>query len=100
MSYLYYTYNTNVTYTVKETENGLVFEVPLAGKRKEDVKLSTAKGYLTLAVKDKKYYIDVEKWSDGVDEYDLSGVKASMKDGLLVVTVPKHKEQENSIQID
>lgn len=100
MSYLYYTYNTNVTYTVKETENGLVFEVPLAGKKKEDVKLSTAKGYLTLVVKDKKYYIDIEKWSNGVDEYDLSEVKASMKDGLLIITAPKTKDFENLIQID
>lgn len=96
----YSTYSNNVTYTVKESKDGLVFEVPLAGKRKEDVKLSTKQGYLSLSVKDKSYYIDVERWVYDANDYDLNASKASMRDGLLTITVPKQKVPENSIQID
>lgn len=96
-----YTYFRNiVSYNYEETKDGLVIKVPLAGKKKEDVKLAVKSGGLTVKVNDHSYFIDVPNLVWEVDEYDVNKSKANMEHGLLTVTVPKRRVVENQIPIE
>jgi len=88
-------------YSKEKTTDQLVLKFELAGKTKENVKLSYQEGVLTLKVDEKNLYpIDIYDLQEWNEEYDSENVKASMKEGLLAVTIPKKKQIENQIKIE
>jgi HSP20 family protein len=98
-----------------EEGNDYILKADLPGIRKEDLKVTIADNVLTIQgerkseteKKDKNYY-RVERWSGSFErsvgfpaEVDASKVKASFKDGVLELTVPKsEKAQPKQIEID
>lgn len=95
------------TVDVSETDNEFIVRAEIPGVRKEDVSVTVENGVLTIIAESKsepekkegehlirrerrlgKY---VRSLQLGVD-IDESGVKASHKDGLLQVTLPKAEE--------
>ena len=70
-----------LTYKYQVKEDGLVFNVELPGKSKEDVKIYNEDYILR-------------------NKYDFDNVKAKMKNGLLTITVPQIKKTEKQIQIE
>ncbi|MCQ2506330.1 MAG: Hsp20/alpha crystallin family protein [Lachnospiraceae bacterium] len=98
-----------MTTDIKEHENGYELEMDLPGFNKEDIKVSLENGYLTvLATKtnetkedDKSHYIHRERYTgsysrnfyvgDAITEEDI---KASFKDGILALAVPKKEVKE------
>lgn len=88
-------------YSKESTNDQLILKFELAGKTKENVKLSYKDGLLTLKVDEKNIYpvdlYDIYNWDQ---EYDSDNLKANMKEGLLSITIPKKKEIENQIKIE
>ncbi|MBQ9485947.1 MAG: Hsp20/alpha crystallin family protein [Clostridia bacterium] len=90
---------------IKETENGYEMQVDMPGFDKKDIKVSLARGYLTVEAKkqekeeDKHNYLRRERnyscsrsyyVGDGVREED---VKAKYDNGILTLNVPKENKQ-------
>jgi len=88
-------------YSKESTNDQLILKFELAGKTKENVKLSYKDGLLTLKIDEKNIYpvdlYDIYNWDQ---EYDSDNLKANMKEGLLSITIPKKKEIENQIKIE
>jgi len=88
-------------YSKESTKDQLVLKFELAGKTKENIKLSYKDGLLTLKIDEKNIYpvdlYDIYNWDE---EYDSDNLKANMKEGLLSVCIPKKKEIENQISIE
>ena len=84
-----------------ENEN-LVLKIQIPGKSKEEVRLSMENDSLKVSISEKEnYFIDVSRYYYlGGYDYDLESIKASMKHGLLTVTVPKIKTKDKLIQIE
>jgi HSP20 family protein len=88
---LYYKYTVN--------DQGLNFNIELAGKSKEDVKVFREEEAIVVKVNDQKYIIGYEDFAYS-SLYDYDSVKAKMKNGLLTITVPKIKKIEKQIEIE
>jgi len=88
-------------YSKESTNDQLILKFELAGKTKENVKLSYKDGLLTLKIDEKNIYpvdlYDIYNWDQ---EYDSDNLKANMKEGLLSIFIPKKKEIENQISIE
>lgn len=106
---------------VRETENGYDVFVDLPGFKKEDVKLDLQNGYLTISAnrsndhdeKDNEgHYIRQERYTGSCarsfyvgEEIKPEDVKASFKDGILELSLPKAEakklpdKQPNQIEI-
>lgn len=106
---------------VRETENGYDVFVDLPGFKKEDVKLDLQNGYLTISANrssdhDEKdaegHYIRQERYTGSCarsfyvgEEIKPEDVKASFKDGILELSLPKAEakklpdKQPNQIEI-
>jgi len=90
---------------IYETENELVFTCELPGFEKNQVNITVNEGRLTLSGgrpadedKDRKYH-NVERWSGNFyrsfllpTSVDTNAIQASLKNGLLSVTLPKKAE--------
>jgi HSP20 family molecular chaperone IbpA len=88
-----------LTYKYQVKEDGLVFNVELPGKSKEDVKIYNEDYYIGIHVDENRYRISYEDYILR-NKYDFDNVKAKMKNGLLTITVPQIKKTEKQIQIE
>lgn len=88
-----------LTYKYQSTNDGLVFNIELAGKSKEDIKVHKEDQAIVVSVEDDKYYIGYQDFVYS-SKYDFDSPKAKMKNGLLTITVPKTKKQEKQIEIE
>ena len=86
-------------YKYQITENGLVFNIELAGKSKEDVKIFKEDSSIVIKVEDNRYEISYEDYIFR-SKYDFDNVRAKMKNGLLTITVPQIKKIQKSIEIE
>ena len=106
---------------VRETETGYDMFVDLPGFKKEDVKLDLQNGYLTITASrnedrdekdDQGHYIRQERYTGSCarsfyvgDQIKPEDVKASFKDGILELSLPKAEakklpdKQPNQIEI-
>lgn len=106
---------------VRETETGYDMFVDLPGFKKEDVKLDLQNGYLTITASrnedrdekdDQGHYIRQERYTGSCarsfyvgDQIKPEDVKASFKDGILELSLPKAQpkplpeKQPNRIEI-
>ena len=106
---------------VRETETGYDMFVDLPGFKKEDVKLDLQNGYLTITASrnedrdekdDQGHYIRQERYTGSCarsfyvgDQIKPEDVKASFKDGILELSLPKAEakklpdKQLNQIEI-
>lgn len=89
---------------VRETENEWIIDAELPGVNKEDIQVELDDGYLTISVErrdevneEKGNYIRKERAYGSyrrcfyVDEVKEDEIKASYKDGILSLTLPKVK---------
>lgn len=88
---------------IREDENSYLLEVDLPGYSKDDIKIDITDGYLTINAKvekenndDKKNYVRRERFTGEVsrsfyvgDDIKEEEVKASFKNGILTLEVPK-----------
>lgn len=88
-----------LVYKYQVTEDGLTFNVELAGKSKEDVKIFKEDYSIAINVNDNKYRISCEDYLLK-SKYDFDNVRAKMKNGLLTITVPQIKKVEKQIEIE
>ena len=88
-----------LVYKYQVTEEGLTFNVELAGKSKEDVKIFREDYSIAINVNDNKYRISYEDYLLK-SKYDFDDVRAKMKNGLLTITVPQIKKIEKQIEIE
>ena len=88
-----------LTYKYQVTEDGLTFNIELAGKSKEDVKIFKEDYSISINVNDNKYRISYEDYLLR-SKYDFDNPKAKMKNGLLTITVPQIKKTEKQIEIE
>ena len=86
-------------YKYQITENGLVFNIELAGKSKEDVKIFKEDSSIVIKVEDNRYEISYEDYIFR-SKYDFDNVRAKMKNGLLTITVPQIKKIQKNIEIE
>jgi len=86
-------------YKYQITENGLVFNIELAGKSKEDVKIFKEDSSIAIKVENNRYEISYEDYIFRA-KYDFDNVKAKMKNGLLTITVPQIKKIQKNIEIE
>ena len=100
----------NMRTDIKTTESGYDLEIEMPGVDKKDINLSLENGYLTVSfskeVKENDNYvrrerIDSFKRSYYVGDVDKNLVKANLQNGVLIVSIPNVKKEENfNIQID
>ena len=88
-----------LVYKYQVTEEGLTFNVELAGKSKEDVKIFKEDYSIAINVNDNKYRISYEDYLLK-SKYNFDNVRAKMKNGLLTITVPQIKKVEKHIEIE
>ena len=88
-----------LVYKYQVTEEGLTFNIELAGKSKEDVKIFKEDYSIAINVNDNKYRISYEDYLLK-SKYDFDNVRAKMKNGLLIITVPQIKKIEKQIEIE
>lgn len=91
-------YNT-LTYRYQSTNDGLIFNVELAGKSKEDVKIFKEDHSIIINVNENKYSISYEDFVFA-HKYDFDTPKAKMKNGLLTIIVPFIKKEQKRIEIE
>lgn len=99
-----------ITYTVVQDSDAknLVYEFNLAGKGREDVRVSLKSKQIHLSVNGCNYTVNPEdnNWCayeivrGRTNPLDLTNIKASMKNGLLTVKVPFAVQEEKQITID
>jgi HSP20 family protein len=89
----------------KEDDDAVYLKVPMPGFGKEHVKVSAEKNILVIKGEGEKDAWDGDKDDNAVprfnrrielpaDAYKLDKIKAEMKNGVLMVTVPKLKKEE------
>ncbi len=88
-----------LVYKYQVTEDGLVFNIELAGKSKEDVKILKEDYSIAIKVEENKYRITYEDYLLR-SKYDFDNARAKMKNGLLTITVPSIKRVEKQIEIE
>lgn len=86
-------------YRYQSTNDGLIFNIELAGKSKEDVKIFKEDNSIIVNIEDNKYHIGYEDYIYA-SKYDFDNPKAKMKNGLLTINVPIIKKQQKQIEIE
>ena len=96
---------------IRETENSYVLDVDLPGYNKEDIKIDVTDGYLTINAKtnkevnedNKDNYVRRERFTGEVsrsfyvgEEVENDKIKASFKNGILTLEVPKVDPEKKS----
>ena len=106
--------NIPVRADVRETENEWLIDAELPGVDKKDIQVDLTDGYLTISVErnnetneEKDNYIRRERTYGSfkrcfyVDDVKEDEIKASYKDGIQSLTVPKAKpEKKQGVKID
>jgi HSP20 family molecular chaperone IbpA len=90
---------TKLIYKYQTTENGLTFNIELAGKSKEEIKIFKEDFSIVIKVEDNRYEISYEDFIFKA-KYDFDNIKAKMKNGLLTITVPQIKKIQKNIEIE
>lgn len=98
---------------VQEGENKYLVEAELPGIDKNEVNIEMNEGTLKISVKieenvneEKKNYIHKERRYSSMsrsiylDDAKSEGIKASLENGVLKITVPKESKPNNSVKID
>jgi len=86
-------------YRYQQNNDGLIFNIELAGKSKEDVKVHKEDYAIVIDIEDSKYYIGYGDFIYAA-KYDFDTPKAKMKNGLLTITVPFIKKPQKQIEIE
>ncbi len=94
---------------IKENEHNYALDIEMPGFDKSDITLEFSNGYLTVSAKkqteqnDAKYIRRERAFSCSRSYYmgdvDEKQIKAKFENGLLIVTVPKEKPQQNNHSI-
>lgn len=98
---------------VYETDNEFVVEANLPGVKKENIEIKYVDGYLSIEatlkedVEEKKrnYYRQERRRGSFVRRFllpenvDVSKAKASLKDGVLTIRLPKTEKKDTGVQI-
>ena len=94
---------------VKETDNSYILEVDLPGYSKENIKIDVEDGYLTINAKveksendeEKGKYVRRERFTGEMsrsfyvgEDVEVEDVKASFKNGILNLEVPKVDQEK------
>ncbi len=94
---------------IREKDDKYLLDIDLPGYSKEDIKISVDDGYLTVSAKkeeskeenEKGSYIKKERYSGECqrsfyigDNIEAEDVKASFKNGILTLDIPKKEDQE------
>ncbi len=94
---------------IRETEDSFILDIDLPGYNKEDIKIDVTDGYLTIHAKtenkeekkEKHKYIRRERFVGEVnrsfyvgDDIKKDEVKASFRNGILNLEIPKKKDEE------
>lgn len=90
----------------KETKEGYVFNINVAGVNRDNVKISYHDQYLTVAIENTKNIDDKEylireidtrscKRSFYLPDVDEASIKASLNDGVLTLNMKKETKKEN-----
>ena len=94
---------------IREKDDKYLLDIDLPGYSKEDIKISVDDGYLTVFAKkeeskeesEKGSYIKKERYSGECqrsfyigDNIEAEDVKASFKNGILTLDIPKKEDQE------
>lgn len=93
-------YYKSLRYSYDTTDKDLVFKFELAGKSKENVKVFNKDNSINIKIDDKDtYLVDLERFYEA-GEYNIDETKASLKNGLLTVSIPKKKTRQKEIEIE
>ena len=93
---------------IREDENSYLLEVDLPGYSKEDIKIDVTDGYLTINAKvnkeekdEEKNYVRRERFTGEAtrsfyvgEDIKVDEIKASFKNGILTLEVPKVNPEE------
>lgn len=89
-------------YTIKYSEKEMFITHNILGIDKKDLKITnesengktfiSIKGKTKDAITSKEYSVD-SRFALNADELDLSGIKATAKNGLLYITIPTKKKE-------
>ena len=95
---------------IREKDNAYLVDIDLPGYDKQDIKIEVENGYLTVTAKkessndekdDKGNYIRRERFSGECsrsfyvgEEIEAEDVKASFKNGILTLDIPKKEEKK------
>ena len=80
---------------LEEKEDGWVLEISLPGFKKEDVEVKTENGIREIHGKKTRWdKVDYNKIYTLPDEIDKEKISAKMEDGILEITLPKYKPEE------
>ena len=89
---------------IRETDNSFILDIDLPGYKKEDIKIDVTDGYLTINAstssenneEEKGKYVRRERFLGEVsrsfyvgDDVDDENIKASFKNGILCLEIPK-----------
>ncbi|MGE4215332.1 MAG: Hsp20/alpha crystallin family protein [Anaerotignaceae bacterium] len=98
---------------VQENDTQYVIEAEVPGVNKDEVKLEMNDGRLNISIQreenrneENKNYVHKERRYSSMsrsiylDEAKSEGIKASLENGVLNITVPKETKPNNSIKID
>lgn len=93
---------------IKEGENDYTLEIEMPGIKKENVKIELTKGYITITaennneveekennyIRKERHYGSFSRSFYVGDKIKMEDIDASMKDGILSITVPKEEQTE------
>lgn len=93
---------------IKENDDSYLLDIDLPGYEKGDIKISVENGYLTITAKKEESnedkndnYIRKERFTGECsrsfyvgDEIEAEDVKASFKNGILALNIPKKEEEK------
>lgn len=87
-------------YHSEKTDDGYKLEMAVPGLTKEDLKIKIIKGRLNVKSEKENHWISsFDKTFTLPEDSDLKLIKASVENGILLVTIPLNKESENIIEI-
>ena len=94
---------------IRENEDGFILDIDLPGYEKGDIKIDVTDGYLTIHAKttkenhdkEKHHYVRRERFVGEAtrsfyvgDDIKEDEIKASFRNGILNLEIPKKKEEE------
>ena len=107
----YWAHNHDPAVNIYETDSAWIYMVELPGVKESDVRLECENGYLKLSAERKfdsdehwKGYHRRELCEGKFERYfrlhegsKIDGIKASLKDGILNITVPKEEQRKSKL---
>ncbi len=102
----------NLRTNIKEMEDVYLFEINVAGVKRENISIDVEEGYLVVGVDEKNNDTNCEcylrkeivykscKRKYYIGNVSEDKIKASLNDGILYITVPKENEDIKSSKIE